>query len=232
MPPTTAEPVHDRSLGDLPIHRDVVLDGLDAPQHAARTVLADILDGKAEDQLFGAMLVASELIANAIQHSSGAVLIRVEAYEFGVALGVVDRGPTSLPYLPDLRTYLLTKGPVAASGRGLFTVDSLASAWSVEETENGKIVIAIHPSGRPSSMTPLDLTRRHLGRRLFAHPLGATAEPSGCHRALSQRRTTGASSMACAAPSSSVPTSWTPQSPTVPASPGMSESSVEGLLSR
>ncbi|GAA3367238.1 hypothetical protein GCM10017744_078610 [Streptomyces antimycoticus] len=73
MPPTTAELVHDRSLGDLLIHRDVVLDGLDAPQRAARTVLADILDGKAEDQLFDAMLVASELIANVIQHSSGAV---------------------------------------------------------------------------------------------------------------------------------------------------------------
>ncbi|MGW7623285.1 hypothetical protein ACWGLG_47350, partial [Streptomyces antimycoticus] len=42
MPPTTAELVHDRSLGDLLIHRDVVLDGLDAPQRAARTVLADI----------------------------------------------------------------------------------------------------------------------------------------------------------------------------------------------
>ncbi|MET7544132.1 hypothetical protein ACFVY1_29580 [Streptomyces sp. NPDC058293] len=49
-PPTTAELVQDRSLGDLLIHRDVVLDGLDAPQRAARAVL----DGKAEDQLFDA----------------------------------------------------------------------------------------------------------------------------------------------------------------------------------
>ncbi|GGW76947.1 hypothetical protein [Streptomyces galilaeus] len=75
MPLTTAELVHDQSLGDLLIHRDVVLDGLDAPQRAARTVPTDVLDGKAEDQLFDAMLVASELIANAIQHSSGAVPI-------------------------------------------------------------------------------------------------------------------------------------------------------------
>ena len=51
-----------------------MLDGLDAPQRAARTVLADVLDGQAEDQFFDAMLVACELIANAIQHSSGAVL--------------------------------------------------------------------------------------------------------------------------------------------------------------
>ncbi|MFK4692723.1 ATP-binding protein [Streptomyces pristinaespiralis] len=143
MPTTTAELVHDRTLGDLLIQRDVVLDGLDAPQRAARTVLADVLDGKAEDQLFDAMLVASELIANALQHTSGALLIRVEAYEFGAALGVADRGAdiTAVPVRPSNSS--VDEGTVAASGRGLFIVDSLASAWSVEETENGKIVIAV-----------------------------------------------------------------------------------------
>lgn len=148
MSTTTAELVNDRSLGDLLIHRDVVLDGLDTPQRAARTVL--VLDGKAEDQLFDAMLVASELIANAIKHSSGTVLIRVEAYEFGAALGVVDRGDdiTAVPVRPSNSS--VDEGTVAASGRGLFIVDSLASAWPVEETENGKIVIAILtlPAGR------------------------------------------------------------------------------------
>jgi anti-sigma regulatory factor (Ser/Thr protein kinase) len=143
VPLTTAELVHDRSLGDLLIHRDVVLDGLDAPQRAARTVLADVLDGKAEDQLFDAMPVASELIANATQHSSGAVLIRVEVYEFGAALGLVDRGAdiTAVPVRPSNSS--VDEGTVAASGRGLFIVDSLAGAWPVEETENGKIVIAV-----------------------------------------------------------------------------------------
>ncbi|MEV7739144.1 hypothetical protein AB0O75_45140 [Streptomyces sp. NPDC088921] len=52
-----------------------MLDGLDAPQRAARSVLADVMDGKAEDQLLDAMPVASELI-NSIQHSTGAVLSR------------------------------------------------------------------------------------------------------------------------------------------------------------
>lgn len=143
MPTTTAGLVHDRTLGDLLVQRDVVLDGLDAPQHAARTLLADVLDGKAEDQLFDAMLVASELIANAIQHSSGAVLMKVWAYEFGAALGVVDRGAdiTAIPVRPSNSS--VDEGTVAASGRGLFIVDSLTSAWSVEETENGKIVIAV-----------------------------------------------------------------------------------------
>jgi anti-sigma regulatory factor (Ser/Thr protein kinase) len=140
VPPTTAELVHDRSLGDLLTHRDVVPDGLEAPQ---RTTLADALDGEAEDQLLDAVLVASQLIANAIQHSSGAVLRKVEVYELGAALGVVDRGAdiTAVPARPanspvDNRT-------VAANGHGLFIVDRLASAWSVEETKNEKIVIAI-----------------------------------------------------------------------------------------
>ncbi|WP_405720647.1 ATP-binding protein [Streptomyces sp. NBC_00046] len=149
MPPTTGELVHDRSLGDLLVHRDVVLDGLDAPQRAARTVLADVLDGKAEGHLFDAMLLASELIANAIQHGSGAVLIRVEVYEFGAALGVVDRGAdiTAVPARPSNAS--VGEGAVAASGRGLFIVDSLARARSVEETENGKIVIATRAANCP-----------------------------------------------------------------------------------
>ncbi|MEV6246340.1 ATP-binding protein [Streptomyces sp. NPDC051742] len=157
MSTTTAEMVHDRSLGDLLVHRDVVLDGLDTPQRAARTVLVDVLDGKAEDQLFDAMLVASELIANAIQHSSGAVLIRVEVYEFGTALGVVDRGAdiAAVPARPSNSS--VDEGTVAASGRGLFIVDSLASAWSVEETEYGKIVIAILTL--PAGPMPLSTSR-------------------------------------------------------------------------
>ncbi|WP_326841055.1 ATP-binding protein [Streptomyces sp. NBC_01558] len=140
---TTAELVHDRSFGDLLIHRDVVLDGLDAPQRAARTGLADVLDGHADDHFFDIMLVVSELVANATQHSSGAVLIRIELYEFGAAVGIVDRGTdiTAIPVRPSNPS--VDEGAVAESGRGLFIVDSLASAWSVEETESGKIVIAI-----------------------------------------------------------------------------------------
>ncbi|GGW78254.1 hypothetical protein GCM10010350_74060 [Streptomyces galilaeus] len=63
-------------------------------------------------------------------------------------LGVVDRGAdiTAVPVRPSNSS--VNEGRVAASGRGLFIVDSLASAWSVEEAANGKIVIAIlTPSG-------------------------------------------------------------------------------------
>ncbi|MEV5010583.1 ATP-binding protein [Streptomyces sp. NPDC055692] len=142
MPPTTAELVHDRSLGDLLQHRDVVLEGRDAPQRTARVELADMLsaDGARADD---AMLVASELIANAIQHAGGVVLIRIEVYEFGSALGVVDRASDTgaLPTSPSNSSTKLAD--VAMNGRGLFLVHTLASTWSVKQTKDGKIVVAV-----------------------------------------------------------------------------------------
>ena len=142
MPPPTAELVHDCSLGDLLEHRDVVLEGREAPQRAARVVLADMLDAD-EARTDDAMLVASELIANAVQHAGGAVLIRIEVYELGSALGVADRASDTgaLPSIPSNSSTKPTD--VASNGRGLFIVQTLASTWSVEQTENGKIVIAV-----------------------------------------------------------------------------------------
>lgn len=143
MPPTTAELVHDRSLGNLLDHCDVELAGLPAPQRTARVALTNFLDDVDEAQVDDAMLIASELIANAVQHSSGAVLIRIEVYELGTALGVVDLGRDTdvLPSQP--RNSSVEPDTVAASGRGLFIIQNLADTWSVEETANGKIVIAV-----------------------------------------------------------------------------------------
>ncbi|MEU4077610.1 ATP-binding protein [Streptomyces venezuelae] len=142
VPPTTAELVHDRRLGDLLKHRDVVLEGHETPQRTARIVLADMLDTD-EARTDDAMLVASELIANAIQHAGGAVSFRIEVYELGSALGVVDRASDTgaLPSSPCNSSTTPTN--VATNGRGLFIVQSLATTWSVEQTTNGKIVIAV-----------------------------------------------------------------------------------------
>ncbi|WEH37882.1 ATP-binding protein (plasmid) [Streptomyces sp. AM 4-1-1] len=142
MPPTTAELVHDRSLGDLLKHRDVVLEGREAPQHMARVMLADILNTD-EARTDDAMLVASELIANAIQHAGGAVSFRIEVYELGSALGVVDRASDTGALPPSPSNSSTRPTDLAVNGRGLFIVQNLASAWSVEQTENGKIVIVV-----------------------------------------------------------------------------------------
>ncbi|MFF8535908.1 ATP-binding protein [Streptomyces sp. NPDC015532] len=143
MPPTTAELVHDQSLGNLLDHCDVELAGLPAPQRTARVALTSFLDDVDEGQLDDAKLVASELIANAVKHSRGAVLIRIEVYELGTALGVVDLGHDTgvLPSHP--RNSSVEPDTAATCGRGLFIIQNLANTWSVEETANGKIVIAV-----------------------------------------------------------------------------------------
>ncbi|MFJ1742575.1 ATP-binding protein (plasmid) [Streptomyces microflavus] len=143
MPPTTTELVHDQSLGKLLDHCDVELAGLPAPQRAARGALASLLDDTDQNQVDDAALIASELIANAIQHSCGAVLIRIEVYELGTALGVVDRGRDTDVLPPHPCNSSVEPDTVATHGRGLFIIQNLADTWSVEETSNGKIVIAV-----------------------------------------------------------------------------------------
>ncbi|MER6372587.1 ATP-binding protein [Streptomyces mirabilis] len=144
MPPTTAELVPTLSLGDLVNRCEVVLAGLDAPQRAARDALHDVLDGQVSKELIeDAALVASELIANALQHTPGALLISVDVYEFGAAMGVVDCG-RDITAIPDRPANSSTDAAtVAAAGRGLFIIDRLATKWSVAPMENGKIVIAV-----------------------------------------------------------------------------------------
>ncbi|MGW0883248.1 ATP-binding protein [Streptomyces sp. NPDC002671] len=150
MPPTTAELIRDRSLGDLVSHSDVVLAGLDAPQRAARAAVHDALDGKANDDWIHDLdLVASEVIANALQHTPGAVLMRLEIYERGAAMGVIDRGD-DLNAVPVCPSNPSTDAPtVATSGRGLFIVGKLARELTVAPTDDGKIVTAVleRPAG-------------------------------------------------------------------------------------
>lgn len=143
MPPTTAELVHDQRLGKLLDHCVVGLAGLPAPQRSARVALSSFLDDVDEGQVDDAMLIASELIANAVKHSPGAVLIRIEVYELGTALGVVDldHDTDALPSHPCNSS--VKPDTVDTNGRGLFIIQNLADTWSVEDTASGKIVIAV-----------------------------------------------------------------------------------------
>ncbi|WP_327411261.1 ATP-binding protein (plasmid) [Streptomyces sp. NBC_01281] len=147
MPPTTAELVQDESLGHLLRHLEVPLEGLATPSRTARSVLADVLRGNPEGHVDDAKLIASELIGNATLHAEGAVLMRVEVYEFGTALGVIDHGHDTgaIPLHPCNSS--VTRDAVAQTGRGLFLVHSLAAKLTVQRAEPGKIVIAVLPTG-------------------------------------------------------------------------------------
>jgi anti-sigma regulatory factor (Ser/Thr protein kinase) len=78
------------------------------------------------------VLLADELVANAVVHSTGPISLTVDVCAEAVRVEVADgdggdpvvRGP----------------GPGETHGRGLYLVDSLASSWGVEQIAEGKYV--------------------------------------------------------------------------------------------
>jgi anti-sigma regulatory factor (Ser/Thr protein kinase) len=79
-----------------------------------------------------AELLISELASNAVRHARTPFEVRVFAGPSGLHVEVVD-GSTAPPILGDW-------GVEAERGRGLRIVDSLASAWGVEERAGNKAV--------------------------------------------------------------------------------------------
>ena len=80
-----------------------------------------------------AALLVSELVTNAIVHGSGEASLVVEVGDGHVHIEVADSEPTL-----DLRP--LRVEPTSEHGRGLATVDALASSWGVEPRLAGKAV--------------------------------------------------------------------------------------------
>jgi len=104
-------------------------------------------------------LCAGEVVANAMEHTGAASVVRVSGSTFGVRVEVVD----THPQLP-------SPGPSDAqdeSGRGLFLVDALATAWGAHPTGTGKTVwfeIAADP--QPAGCDGLRRADRHtVGQR-------------------------------------------------------------------
>jgi len=101
----------------------------------ARAVVEAIGSDLPEPVLIDVKLLMTELVANALKHANRgtqAVIIRIMWNHF-VRVEVLDAGPmfNSDPRPPDTGT---------GSGRGLFLVDAVASAWGVEPEEAGKKV--------------------------------------------------------------------------------------------
>jgi len=88
-----------------------------------------------EPVLVDAKLLLTELVANAIKHTSRGiqtVIIRIRRNHF-IRVEVLDPGPM---FNPDPRP----PGTGAGSGRGLYLVDAVSTAWGVEPDEAGKKV--------------------------------------------------------------------------------------------
>jgi anti-anti-sigma factor len=87
--------------------------------------------GWVEELVDRAVLVASELVTNAVVHSQGPVRLRLELHQQRLHLAVYDQSPRLLALATE-------PGDLdAEGGRGLLIVDQLASAWGVRHAPGG-----------------------------------------------------------------------------------------------
>jgi serine/threonine-protein kinase RsbW len=109
------------------------------PEHtrAARRFVAAALAAWPATQE-AALLLASELVTNAIQHSAsgeqgGSVEVRYALDDREVYVEVLDAGGAAHP-----RRH--AGDPEGVSGRGLALVEALAGGWGVHEHRGGRVV--------------------------------------------------------------------------------------------
>ncbi|WP_236061209.1 ATP-binding protein [Actinacidiphila acididurans] len=86
-----------------------------------------------------AELLTSELVTNALQHTTGgAVLVATLSPGPGPRLRVEVQD--SVARRPRARVVALPEDHQGTSGRGLFLVETLADAWGVTAWDSGKVV--------------------------------------------------------------------------------------------
>jgi anti-sigma regulatory factor (Ser/Thr protein kinase) len=124
-----------------------------------RTTLVDWLPSETVND---AVLVADELVANAVSHAGGAVELTVTRYEKGAVISVLDHGSAIEPILKHADDTPLeldqsagerwSLESVPEGGRGLLLVRLLATAWSAEAVAGGKVVTALFELTGPGSL--------------------------------------------------------------------------------
>ncbi len=114
---------------------------------AARRFVRDRLTAwRCDSRVDDAVLVASELVGNAVPHARTAIQLRLLCVDSRVRVEVNDADP---------RVPILSSRPADATrGRGLALVDALAAAWGVEPRPEGKVVWA--ELGAPPPPKPED----------------------------------------------------------------------------
>ncbi|MFG3133620.1 ATP-binding protein [Streptomyces tendae] len=122
----------------------VPLAGRREPLGPARDRVRDVLAGVVPS-VDDAVLVVSELVGNAVRHTTGGpdcLTITIDGDQ--IVVSVHDPEPD------DGRVHLseTAADPLAEFGRGLWLVQSLARRWYVETTAVGKAVVAVLPRGK------------------------------------------------------------------------------------
>jgi len=102
-----------------------------------------------------AMLVASELVTNAVQHADTGCRLRIAVDDRGLHLAVRDFQPGQVPVLRPL------DDGAAGSGDLLHVVAAMSRRWGVTPHDDGKSVWAVLPVSPPASSRK---PRNHPGR--------------------------------------------------------------------
>ena len=121
-------------VGDVAPMVDLELTTPDSAR-LAREALAPILDGATRQSAQAALLVASELVSNAVMHADGTGMLRAWPAGGALRIEVTDDEPLRLP------TTLLTD-PSDTHGRGLRLVSSLSRDWGIRVDRSTKTVWA------------------------------------------------------------------------------------------
>jgi DNA-binding NarL/FixJ family response regulator len=121
----------------------VVEASLDLPQslssaHEARQFVTQyVVEWNLEDLLDDALIVVSELAANAVTHAESGCRIRLSLNDATLRIDVVDTGAGT----PEPQPATWTE----EHGRGLHLVDALTTAWGLEIVPEGKLIWAELP---------------------------------------------------------------------------------------
>ncbi|HEY7323516.1 MAG TPA: ATP-binding protein [Streptosporangiaceae bacterium] len=134
---STAAGQREGSHSGAPVLCRVTLPGLPAHVREARGLVAKAF-GDLPSRRDDAVLMTSELVTNAVLHSSssrpgGTVMITVLESAGGVRVEVADSGS-------EMTTPVVRADVFTADGHGLFLVQSLADQWGYRRNEYGTTV--------------------------------------------------------------------------------------------
>jgi anti-sigma regulatory factor (Ser/Thr protein kinase) len=101
----------------------------------SRHFVAEVLERAGAERTDAALLVASELITNAVRHGTGDVELRVIVEPECVRLEVLDDGHVAVSAPAE------NPAPSALGGRGLLLVEGVSQRWGSEFDDRGRTLV-------------------------------------------------------------------------------------------